>query len=187
MAEHHLTTPLTKEDIAPLKAGDIVFISGTLYTARDAAHKRLVALLDEGKELPFNMEGQVIYYVGPSPTKPGSVIGSAGPTTSYRMDLYAERLMEVGMRGMIGKGKRAQNVKDAMQKHGCVYFAAIGGAAALIARSITSCEIIAYEDLGPEAIRRLTVKDFQVVVVNDIHGGDTYEEGTKKFSKEGKP
>ena len=176
-----ITTPLTDETIASLKAGDQVSITGVLYTARDAAHKRLVALLDEGKELPFDIKGAVIYYVGPSPAKPGNVVGSAGPTTSYRMDAYSERLMEVGMKGMIGKGARAQNVVDAMVKHKAVYFAAIGGAAALIARSIKSVELIAYEDLGPEAIRRMEVEDFRAVVINDIHGADLYKMGQEKY------
>jgi len=176
-----ITTPLTDDTVSRLKAGDQVSISGVLYTARDAAHKRLVALLDEGKELPFDIKGAVIYYVGPSPAKPGNVVGSAGPTTSYRMDAYSERLMEVGMKGMIGKGARAQNVVDAMVKHKAVYFAAIGGAAALIARSIKSVELIAYEDLGPEAIRRMEVEDFRAVVINDIHGADLYKMGQEKY------
>ena len=157
-----ITPPLTDETLADLKAGDQVSITGVVYTARDAAHKRLVALMDEGKPLPFDPEGCIIYYVGPSPAKPGQVVGSAGPTTSYRMDAYAERMMEAGMKGMIGKGKRAKDVVDAMVKHKAVYFAAIGGAAALIARSIKSVEVIAYEDLGPEAIRKMQVEDFRV-------------------------
>jgi len=176
-----LKTPFTNESIASLKAGDMVSISGEIYTARDAAHKRLVDLLDAGKELPFDIKGAVIYYVGPSPAKPGKVIGSAGPTTSYRMDAYAERLMEVGMKGMIGKGKRAKDVVDAMVKHKAVYFAAIGGAAALIARSIKSVELVAYEDLGPEAIRRMVVEDFQVMVINDLSGADLYEMGQAQY------
>jgi len=176
-----ITTPLTEETVARLKAGDEALITGELFTARDAAHKRLVDLLDAGKPLPFDMKGAVIYYVGPSPAKPGAVIGSAGPTTSYRMDAYSERLMEVGMKGMVGKGKRAKAVVDGMVKHKAVYFAAIGGAAALIARSIKSVELVAYEDLGPEAIRRMMVVDFQVVVINDIHGNDLYEIGQAKY------
>ncbi|MDH5637778.1 MAG: Fe-S-containing hydro-lyase [Nitrospinota bacterium] len=176
-----LTTPLTDEAVASLKSGDQVSISGELYTARDAAHKRLVDLLDQGKPLPFDPKGAVIYYVGPSPAKPGRVVGSAGPTTSYRMDAYAERLMEVGMKGMIGKGKRAPDVVDAMIKHKAVYFAAIGGAAALIARSIKSVEVVAYEDLGPEAVRRMIVEDFQAVVINDIQGADLYQMGQEKY------
>ncbi|MGK7346508.1 MAG: Fe-S-containing hydro-lyase [Candidatus Nitrospinota bacterium M3_3B_026] len=176
-----ITTPLADDVVEGLKAGDQVSISGELYTARDAAHKRLVALLDEGKELPFDISGAVIYYVGPSPAKPGKVVGSAGPTTSYRMDAYAPRLMEAGMRGMIGKGKRSKDVVDAMVKSKAVYFAAIGGAAALIARSIKSVEIIAYEDLGPEAVRRMVVEDFQAVVINDVHGADLYEMGQARY------
>lgn len=176
-----ITTPLTGGVVESLKAGDQVSISGELYTARDAAHKRLVALLDEGKELPFDIRGAVIYYVGPSPARPGKVVGSAGPTTSYRMDAYAPRLMEAGMKGMIGKGKRSKEVADAMVKHKAVYFAAIGGAAALIARSIKSVEIIAYEDLGPEAVRRMVVEDFQAVVINDVHGADFYEMGQARY------
>ncbi|MDH4184077.1 MAG: Fe-S-containing hydro-lyase [Nitrospinota bacterium] len=176
-----ITTPLTDEVIASLNAGDEVRITGELYTARDAAHKRLVDLLDQGQPLPFDIKGAVIYYVGPSPAKPGAVVGSAGPTTSYRMDAYAERLMEVGMKGMIGKGKRAKDVVDAIVKHKTVYFAAIGGAAALIARSIKNVELVAYEDLGPEAIRRMKVEDFQAVVINDIHGADLYQMGQEKY------
>ncbi|MBI5178935.1 MAG: Fe-S-containing hydro-lyase [Nitrospinae bacterium] len=178
-----LTTPLDDAAVAQLKAGDQVSISGVLYTARDVAHKRLVDTLDAGKPLPFDMTGQVIYYVGPSPAKPGQVIGSAGPTTSYRMDLYAERLMEVGMKGMIGKGMRDKKVVDAMKKHKCVYFAAIGGAAALIARSIKAAEVIAYDDLGPEAVRRLVVEDFRAVVINDVNGNDLYEIGKAQYRK----
>lgn len=176
-----ITPPLTDEVVESLNAGDQVSITGIVYTARDAAHKRLVALLDEGKELPFDMNGAVIYYVGPSPAKPGQIVGSAGPTTSYRMDAYAERLMEVGMKGMIGKGARGQDVVDAMVKHKVVYFAAIGGAAALIARSIKKVEIVAYEELGPEAVRRMEVEDFRVVVINDTQGLDLYKMGQEKY------
>jgi fumarate hydratase subunit beta len=176
-----ITTPLTPETIESLRAGDQVLITGQVYAARDAAHARLVALLDEGKELPFDIRGQVIYYVGPTPAKPGKVIGSAGPTTSTRMDAYSPRLMEVGLKGMIGKGSRSQGVRDAMKKHKAVYFAAVGGAAALIARRITGNEIVAWEELGPEAIRRLTVVDLPAHVINDIHGGDLYEEGRARY------
>ncbi|HEB73467.1 MAG TPA: Fe-S-containing hydro-lyase [Nitrospirae bacterium] len=176
-----ITPPLTDEMVEGLNAGDQVSITGTVYTARDSAHKRLIALLDEGKELPFDMNGAVIYYVGPSPAKPGQIVGSAGPTTSYRMDAYSERLMEVGMKGMIGKGARAGHVVDAMVKHKAVYFAAIGGAAALIARSIKKVEIVAYEDLGPEAVRRMEVEDFRVVVINDTKGLDLYKMGQEKY------
>lgn len=179
-----LTTPLSDEDVEKLNIGDKVFLSGTIYTGRDAAHKRLVDLLDEGKELPIDIKGQVIYYVGPAPAKPGQAIGSAGPTTSYRMDAYAPRLMELGMKGMIGKGNRAPEVIEAMKKNKSVYFGATGGAGALIAKSIKKAEIIAYEDLGPEALRKLEVENFPVVVVNDVRGGDLYVEGAKKYRKE---
>lgn len=181
MAIIKISTPLTDEVIATLKAGDNVKISGVLYTARDAAHKRLVGLIKEGKELPMEIQGQIIYYVGPAPAKPGQAIGSAGPTTSYRMDPYAPILMEHGLKGMIGKGSRSQSVKDAMVTHKAVYFAAIGGAGALLAKCVKDAEIVAYEDLGPEAIRKLTVEDFPAVVVNDIHGNDLYEQGVEQF------
>jgi fumarate hydratase subunit beta len=183
MADYSLATPLGDDDIVRLKAGDTVRLTGTIYTARDAAHKRLVDLIDEGKELPIPLEGQIIYYVGPSPTPPGKPIGSAGPTTSYRMDPYAPALIEKGLKGMIGKGARSDEVVGAMKNHKAVYFAATGGAAALISRSITSAEIVAYEDLGAEAIRKLTIEDFPVIVAQDCHGGNVYEEGQKKYSK----
>jgi len=178
-----ITTPLSDEVVDSLKSGDQVSIKGILYTARDAAHKRLIDLLDHGDELPFDIKGQIIYYVGPTPAKPGAIIGSAGPTTSYRMDPYAPRLMEVGMKGMIGKGNRTQSVIDAMVKYKSIYFAAIGGAGALVARSIKKVEIIAYEDLGPEAIRKMEVEDFQAVVVNDTYGNDVYKEGMNKYKR----
>ena len=178
-----ITTPLSDEVVDSLKSGDQVSIKGILYTARDAAHKRLIDLLDHGDELPFDIKGQIIYYVGPTPAKPGTIIGSAGPTTSYRMDTYAPRLMEVGMKGMIGKGNRTQSVIDAMVKYKSIYFAAIGGAGALVARSIKKVEIIAYEDLGPEAIRKMEVEDFQAVVVNDTRGNDVYKEGMNKYKR----
>jgi fumarate hydratase subunit beta len=152
-----------------------------IYTARDAAHKRMVEGLDKGQPLPFDIQGTLVYYVGPSPTKPGNVIGSAGPTTAYRMDPYAPRLMEIGMKGMIAKGKRNDAVKDAMKKHKAVYLGATGGAAALIAKCVKKCDIIAYEDLGPEAVRRLEVEDMPLVVVTDCHGGDLYIEGRKQW------
>ena len=170
--EYHITTPLKEEDITKLKAGDTVKITGVIYTARDAAHARLVKLLDEGKELPIDVKGQVIYYVGPTPAKPGRPIGSAGPTTSYRMDAYAPRLIKEGLKGMIGKGARSKEVKDAIKSEKAVYFAAVGGAAALIAKSIKKAEIITYEDLGAEALRRMEVVDFPAIVINDIYGGD---------------
>jgi len=179
-----LTTPLSGEDVEKLNIGDKVYLNGTIYTGRDAAHKRLVDLVSEGKELPFDVKGQVIYYVGPAPAKPGKPIGSAGPTTSYRMDAYAPTLMELGMKGMIGKGNRAPEVVEAMKKHKAVYLGATGGAGALIAKSIKKAEIVAYEDLGPEAIRKLEVEDFPVVVINDTKGNDLYVEGAKKYSKE---
>lgn len=178
-----LGPPLSAEDAGRLRSGDRVLITGNLFTARDAAHARLVALLREGKELPFDLKGQIIYYVGPSPAKPGRVIGSAGPTTSGRMDAYAPELMEAGLRGMIGKGSRSQPVKDAMARYGAVYFAATGGAGALLSQRIRNAEIVAYEDLGPEAIRRLEVVDFPAIVVNDTHGGDLYEEGVSKYRR----
>ncbi|MBD3286963.1 Fe-S-containing hydro-lyase [candidate division WOR-3 bacterium] len=178
-----ITTPLTQETVAGLKTGDGVMISGQIYTARDAAHKRLVDLINEGKELPFDLEGSVIYYVGPAPAPPGYPIGSAGPTTSYRMDPYAPLLIEHGMRGMIGKGQRGPEVLEAMHKHGAVYFAAAGGAAALIARSIKKAEVIAYPELGAEAIRLLEVEDFPCIVANDIHGGNLFVEGPAKYAE----
>jgi fumarate hydratase subunit beta len=180
-SEMRITAPLTDAVIEQLRAGDMVTINGILYVGRDAAHKRMIEALDNGDALPFDPQGQIIYYMGPSPAKPGRPIGSAGPTTSYRMDPYARRLMEVGLRGMIGKGNRSLSVREAMQKHKAVYFAAIGGAAAIIARSIKEAEVIAYDDLGAEALRRLRVEDFPAIVVNDIYGGDAYEEGQSRY------
>ncbi len=182
-----LTPPLSDEDVVSLRTGDRVIISGVLYTARDAAHARPVALLKEGKELPFPLAGQIIYYVGPTPAKPGAPIGSAGPTTSGRMDVYAPALMEAGLKGMIGKGSRSKPVREAMSRFRAVYFAATGGAGALLAQRIRKAEIVAYEDLGPEAIRRLEVEDFPVTVVNDVHGGDLYEEGAARFRRPPSP
>ena len=176
-----ISTPLTDEKVKDLKVGDSILLSGVIYTARDAAHKRLVELLDEGKELPIDIKDSVIYFVGPSPTKPGYAIGSAGPTTSYRMDAYSPRLLELGLKGMIGKGKRNKDVVDSMIKNTAVYFGAIGGAAALIARSITKCDIVAYEDLGAEAIRRLEIKDMPLTVVIDSEGNNLYEIGRKEY------
>jgi len=172
-----LTTPLTEEQIAGLRAGDSVLISGTIYVARDAAHKLMVEALDKGESLPFDLAGQIIYYMGPTPAKPGRPIGSAGPTTSYRMDVYAPRLMAAGLKGMIGKGERSPAVREAIQRYRCVYFGAIGGAGALLSKCITEARVIAYEDLGPEALRMLTVVDFPAIVINDIYGGDAYEAG----------
>ncbi|QAZ66588.1 Fe-S-containing hydro-lyase [Solidesulfovibrio carbinolicus] len=174
MAEHHLTTPITDADVEKLKTGDVVFITGHIYTARDAAHKRLVETLDAGKSLPFDLKGALIYYVGPSPAPPGRPIGSAGPTTSYRMDTYAPRLHSLGLKGTIGKGKRSDEVKAALAEHKAVYLGATGGAGALLSQRITDAKVIAYEDLGPEAIRELTVKDFPLLVINDCHGGELY-------------
>lgn len=180
----HLKTPLTDADVENLKSGDLVLITGEIYTARDAAHARLVDLIKEGKPLPFDPTGQIIYFVGPTPAPPGKPIGSAGPTTSYRMDSYSPILIAQGLKGMIGKGKRGPEVLEAMKKHKAVYFGATGGAGALIARTIKAAEIIAYEDLGPEAIRKLTVEDFPAVVINDCHGGDLYEEGKKLYRRD---
>ena len=179
--EKYLQTPLKVEDLENLKIGDKVFISGTIYTARDAAHKRLVELIKSGKELPVDIRGQVIYFVGPAPAKPGMAIGSAGPTTSYRMDPYSPILLDAGLKGMIGKGPRSQEVIGSMKKNKAVYFAAIGGAAVVIAQSIKKAEIVAYEDLGAEAIRKLEVENFPCIVANDIYGNDLYQEGTAKF------
>lgn len=176
-----LTTPLTSEDLKGLKAGDDVYISGYIYTARDAAHARLVELLEKGEELPFDPKGAVIYYVGPTPPKEGEPIGSAGPTTSYRMDSYTPQLLDVGLKGMIGKGKRSEEVKAKIVENEATYFAAIGGAAALIAQCIKSAEIIAYEDLGAEAIRKLYVEDFPVTVINDSKGNDLYMKGREEY------
>ena len=179
--EYRLTTPLTREALAPLRKGDLVYLSGVIYTARDTAHKRLVALAREGKELPFPIENATIYYVGPTPAKPGQVIGSAGPTTSYRMDAYSPTLIALGETGMIGKGRRSQEVIDAMKAHGAVYFGAIGGAGALLARCIKKAEIVAYEDLGAEAVRRLEVEELPVVVVIDSQGRSLYETGRRDY------
>ncbi len=179
-----LKTPLTDADVETLRIGDKVLLNGVIYTGRDAAHKRMTDLLKEGKPLPFDMRGQIIYYVGPAPARPGKPIGSAGPTTSYRMDAYAPRLMEIGMKGMIGKGNRAPEVIEAMQKFKAVYFGATGGAGAVIARSIKKAEVVAYPELGPEAIHRLEVEDFPVVVVNDVRGNDLYVEGAKRYRKD---
>jgi fumarate hydratase subunit beta len=180
----NIKSPLDEETIKKLKAGDQVFITGVIYSARDAAHKRMVESLENGEKLPFDITNQTIYYMGPTPAKPGQVIGSAGPTTSGRMDSYATRLIAVGLKGMIGKGSRSQAVKEAMKKHKAVYFAAIGGAGALISKSIKKAEVIAYEDLGVEAIRRLEVDNFPATVINDIYGGDLYEQGKTKYQIE---
>jgi len=183
MAARKITTPLTDDVVRDLKAGDAVQITGVIYQARDAAHKKLVALVEAGEPLPFELQGAVVYYMGPSPAKPGNVIGSAGPTTSGRMDAYAPLLMQHGLKGMIGKGLRTQEVKDAMKEYTAVYFAATGGAGALLAMSIVGNEVIAWPELGAEAVARLEVKDFPAIVVNDCHGGDLYEEGRKRYAK----
>jgi len=177
----NIKAPLDEETVMSLEAGDQVFITGVIYTARDAAHKRLVESLNKGEKLPLDITNQVIYYMGPAPAKPGQPIGSAGPTTSGRMDTYAPILMSVGLKGMIGKGNRAQSVKDAMKQYKAVYFAAIGGAGVLISKSIKKAEVIAYDDLGAEAIRRLEVENFPATVINDVHGGDLYEQGKAKY------
>lgn len=182
-----LQPPLSDEDVERLKIGDRILINGIIYTGRDAAHKRLVDLLKEGKTLPFDIKGQIIYYVGPTPAKPGQALGSAGPTTSYRMDAYSPSLIERGLKGMIGKGMRSDAVKAAMKKYKAVYFAATGGAGALLAKRVKKAEIIAYEDLGPEAIRRLVVDDLPVIVVNDVRGNDLYIEGQKKYCTSSSP
>ena len=180
----NIKAPLDEETIASLKAGDQVFITGVIYVGRDAAHKRMVEALDEGKPLPFDVKGQTIYYMGPSPAKPGQPIGSAGPTTSGRMDSYSPRMMAEGLKGMIGKGMRTQEVKDAMKKYKAVYMAAIGGAGALISKSIKKSEVVAYGELGAEALLRLEVENFPATVINDIYGGDLYQEGKAKYKRD---
>ena len=180
-----LSLPLKEQDILRLRAGDRVLLTGVLYTARDAAHKRLVEALDRGERLPVELKGQVLYYVGPSPAPPGKVIGSAGPTSAYRMDRYTPRLLQEGLRGMIGKGPRSEKIKEALKQHKAVYLAATGGAAALLSQRILKAEVVAYADLGPEAIRRLEVKDFPALVINDTHGGDLYQEGRRKYRRQG--
>ncbi|MCI5959822.1 MAG: Fe-S-containing hydro-lyase [Lachnospiraceae bacterium] len=182
--DRHITAPFNKEVAAQLKAGDYVYITGTIYTARDAAHKRMSEALQRQEQLPIDMENNVIYYMGPSPAREGRPIGSAGPTTASRMDKYAPALLDLGLSGMIGKGKRSQEVKDAIVRNGAVYFAAVGGAGALLSKSILSSEVIAYDDLGTEAIRRLEVKDFPVIVVIDKDGNNLYETAIKEFAKE---
>lgn len=176
-----IQTPLTHEKARTLKAGDSCLISGTIYTARDAAHKRLCELVAAGKELPMDIQDAIIYFVGPTPAKPGQAIGSAGPTTSYRMDAYSPTLISIGQTGMIGKGKRNADVVNAMKEHGAVYFGAIGGCGALLSKCIKKAEVIAYEDLGAEAIRRLEVEDFPVVVIIDSEGNNLYESGRKEY------
>ncbi len=184
MSAKRIKAPITDERVVEsLRAGDLVLISGVIYTARDAAHKRLVEALDKGEALPIELKGQVIYYAGPAPAKPGRPIGSVGPTTSYRMDPYAPRLLKEGLKGMIGKGTRSREVIEAIKEYKGVYFGAVGGAAAYLARCVKSAEVVAYEDLGPEAIRRLVVEDFPAFVVNDIYGNDLYQMGRCKFEE----
>ncbi len=179
--DKYISVPLTDEDAASLTAGDLVYLSGTIYTARDAAHKRMHEALERGEQLPLELKSNVIYYMGPSPARPGRAIGSAGPTTASRMDKYTPCLLDLGLKGMIGKGKRAPEVRDAVVRNGAVYFAAVGGAGALLSRAIISSEVIAYDDLGTEAIRKLEVRDFPVIVVMDPRGNDLYETAVKKY------
>ena len=182
--EKHITTPLTDEKVRELHAGDYVYLSGTVYTARDAAHKRMYEAMQRGEEIPIDLNNNIIYYLGPSPAREGQVIGSAGPTTSSRMDKYTPLLLENGLKGMIGKGKRSQEVKDAIVRNGSVYFAAVGGAGALLSKCILSSEVIAYDDLGTEAIRKLQVKDFPVIVVIDSEGNNLYETAILDYKRE---
>ncbi|MFH1059538.1 MAG: Fe-S-containing hydro-lyase [Pseudomonadota bacterium] len=178
-----LNTPLSSADVAQLKAGDRVLLSGTIFTGRDAAHKRIVDAMERGEEPPFPLAGATIFYVGPSPAPPGRVIGAAGPTTAYRMDAFAPYLIARGLKAMIGKGKRGEEVKRAMVEYQAVYLAAIGGAGALMARCITAAEVIAFPELGPEAVRRLVVRDMPLIVVNDVHGADLYQEGKAAYAR----
>ena len=178
-----ITTPLTREKVRNLKSGDSCLISGVIYTARDAAHKRLCELVDAGKEMPLDVTDNIIYFVGPTPAKPGQAIGSAGPTTSYRMDAYSPTLIREGLTGMIGKGKRGPEVVAAMKEHGAVYFGAIGGCGALLGKCIKKAEVIAYDDLGAEAIRRLEVEDFPAIVIIDSQGNNLYETGRADYLK----
>ena len=182
--DRHITAPLKKEDIDSLRSGDYVYISGTIYVARDAAHKRMDELLKEGKELPIDLKDNIIYYMGPSPAREGRPIGSAGPTTASRMDKYAPKLLDLGLKGMIGKGKRSDAVKDAIVRNGCVYFAAVGGAGAILSKAITSSEVVAYEDLGTEAIRKLSVTNFPCIVIIDKDGNNLYETAVKQYREE---
>lgn len=181
-----IETPLTIDKVKELSAGDVVLLSGEIYTARDAAHKRLIELIDKNEEIPLELQNAIIYYVGPTPPKPGEVIGSAGPTTSYRMDSYTPKLLDLGLKGMIGKGSRSNEVVDAMIRNKCIYFGAIGGAAALMAKCIKKSELIAYEDLGAEAIRKLKVEDMPLVVVIDSYGNNLYEIGQKEYLENNK-
>jgi fumarate hydratase subunit beta len=183
MSVKKIKAPIDEETVLSIKAGDPVYISGTIYTARDAAHKRMMEDYKNGKELPFDLKGQIIYYVGPSPAKPGQIIGSAGPTTAIRMDPYTPFVLEMGIKATIGKGGRGKEVVEALKKFKGIYLVAVGGAAALIARAIKKVEVIAYEDLGPEAIRKLEVEDFPTICAIDAYGNNLFEEGVKKYSK----
>jgi fumarate hydratase subunit beta len=180
----YLTTPLTDADVASLRAGDRVRITGVLYTARDAAHGRLLPLMEKGERLPIDVKGAIIYYTGPTPAQPGDVAGSIGPTTASRMDKFTPALLALGLKGTIGKGYRGQAVKDALREHRAVYFGTVGGAGALLSRHVKKLEIVAYEDLGTEAIRRLEVEAFPAIVLNDCHGGDLYQDGQKQYARE---
>ena len=182
--DKHITAPLKEEDIKDLHSGDYVYITGTIYVARDAAHKRMDDLLTEGKELPIDLKDNVIYYMGPSPAREGRPIGSAGPTTASRMDKYAPKLLDLGLKGMIGKGKRSKEVLDAIVRNGCVYFAAIGGAGAILSKAIVKSEVVAYEDLGTEAIRKLEVVDFPCIVIIDKDGNNLYETSIREYCEE---
>ena len=186
MENIRITTPLTHEKVSTLRAGDSCLISGVIYTARDAAHKRLCELVAEGKKLPLDVKDSIIYFVGPTPAKPGQAIGSAGPTTSYRMDAYSPTLISLGLTGMIGKGKRGPEVVNAMKEHGAVYFGAIGGCGALLSKCIKKAEVIAYDDLGAEAIRRLEVEDFPAIVIIDSQGDNLYQSGRKNYLAQNK-
>ena len=181
--ERHINVPFDADIVKELKAGDYVYLTGTIYTARDAAHKRMYEALQKGEELPFDIEGNVIYYMGPSPAREGRPIGSAGPTTASRMDKYTPALLELGMRGMIGKGRRTEAVRESMMKNQAVYFAAVGGAGALLSKSILQAEVIAYEDLGTEAIRKLEIKDFPVIVVMDCEGNNLYDMAIEQYKE----
>ncbi len=182
--DKHISAPLSREEAKSLRAGDYVYITGKIYTARDAAHKRMQEALDRGEKLPLEVDGNIIYYMGPSPAREGRPIGSAGPTTASRMDKYAPKLLDMGLIGMIGKGKRTKEVLDAVVRNGAVYFAAVGGAGALLSQRIKSARVIAYEDLGTEAVRELEVEDFPVIVVADSAGNNLYETAVKQYQKE---
>lgn len=182
--EYYMQSPISEEDAGRLRAGDYVYLTGVVYSARDAAHKRMKEALDQGKDLPIELKNNVIYYMGPSPAREGRPIGSAGPTTASRMDKYTPQLLDLGLKGMIGKGKRTQEVKEAMIRNGAVYFAAVGGAGALLSKCIVNSQVIAYEDLGTEAIRRLEIKDFPVIVAMDSQGNNLYETAVSEYAQQ---